>query len=153
MNKIPTQVKQSKQVSVPKSIIFGRVLLIFAAVGFFLMAIYLPIDFIIDNLNKTIRWTDPLHCFIGVAIIPLAVFMIFAGIAAISYVRDEGPFLSFAALSAILCAVICFVDLVITTFIAINTKNGLEFTIRFFTIVVPCFLYFLGWLLAKNWLD
>lgn len=164
----PTQLQQARN-KIPASIRAGRVILRIASILFFLDAfgnvfefgcftatIFYP-EFL--EGEYAVNWDNAYDVVSYFALLPVAVFLVFAAIGGISYIKDKGPFMSWVSLAAILSAVLFMVQMLIILGSAItnnfdyNLNDPLQWFNLFFNTSLDGTLYFLGWMLAKNWLD
>ena len=153
MRRITTQFKQSRYKKTPKSILFGRVLLIFSSILLFAAAIAITVFFTYYTSRGMINWNSPLPCFVGVMSIPLAISFFIMGLAAFSYVSGRGRFNSIIGLTATLGILVAIIDTVIQATLLLHGFTIYYFLGRLGIVVLPLLLYFIGWFLAKNYLD
>ncbi len=159
----PTQTQQGKN-KVAASIKFGRVLIIIGSISFFIEAIFILTVWIISMValvtegpdsELALSWETPLDYVSNIGNIPICIFMIFAGIGGIAYVKDKGPFVSFCPLAAIIGMVVLVFDLILSILSLIQSK-GATFGVTLFDLLTTWLwlgIYSFGWMLAKNWLD
>ncbi len=152
MSHTPTQVKQAQN-KVPASIRAGRVLLLVCGACFLAFAVFNLVDFGFRCAGQSGDPSDPYSLMWTIGLPFISVFMVLSAIGAFSYVKDKGPFISLVSLMAILSALLCFIVFGLEIRYLLN--NGTLFSLHFgyFVEGVFAFLYFIGWLLANNWLD
>lgn len=152
MSHTPTQVKQAQN-RVPASIKAGRVLLLACGGLFLLFAIFNLVDFGFRCAGQSGDLSDPYSLMWTIGLPFVSLFMVGSAIGAFSYVQDKGPFISLVALMAIVSALLCLVVLALEIRYWLN--NGALFSLNFAYFVegIVAFCYFVGWLLANNWLD
>ena len=153
MNRQTTQFKQSRYEKIPKSIVFGRFLLIFASVAYFFISILLIVYFGVDVGMGYINWTEPLQCLAGTFSLPLAIFLIYAGSAGFCYVRNKGKLLPIASFAAVFGAIFVILDVTLYCFLYRDGFPATRLALRLGTVDASILIYFFGWLLAKNYLD
>ena len=148
----PTQVKQAKNI-VPASIRLGRIILLVCSILFFAFTILNCADFVCRCLGISGDWQDPYSAIWTVLLPFISFYLVFAGIGGISYARDRGPFIGIASLTAILSAILGVVTFMLEIRSLLNSGVLLNLNMFYFVEGVVCFVYFLDWMLAKNWLD
>ncbi len=152
MSHTPTQVKQAQN-KVPASIRAGRILLLLCGSAFLLFAIFNLVDFGLRCAGQSGNPHDPFSLTWTIGLPFISLFMVASAIGAFSYVKEKGPFISLVSLMAIISALLCLIVFGLEIRYLLN--NGTLFSLHFgyFVEGVFAFLYFIGWLLANNWLD
>lgn len=139
---------------IPASITFGRVLLVASSIFLVFVAALELYEFITTLLEGTDA-SDPFD-FISVWSEPLVVlFLLFCSIGGISFVIDKGPFVGLCSLCAIICLALVIADFVLSTrALIIKPDYGWkDWAISLASTQLVSGLYFVGWSLAKDWLD
>lgn len=151
--KTPTQVQQAKNKVAP-SIKAGRILLVATSCLFFLFGAWNIVDFFLRIfLEGETDWADP-YSIIWTVILPIiGLFMIASGVGGISFVKDKGPFISFTSLAAISSAIVFVIVLLFEIRSLLLRGDIIPINIAYIVQGVVCMAYFLGWMLANNWLD
>lgn len=146
---------------VPTKVKVGRILLVIGSIlmmvdGLFslvwwairLAAIWSPMENItplpfttfIDSLNSGVQ---PLLC----------LFLFFAGIAGINYVRDKGPFIWMCSWMAIILIIVMIYDWVVAIRDAVVGGSFGLFLLGILSFGLFEFLYVIGWFLTKDYLE
>ena len=150
---------------VTQKIRVGRILMIVGCALLFIYAFSLLFEFVINIANAKqlqIDYTDPVNVVHEVVLPFLAAFIVFVGIGGIAYVREKGPLLRWASIGAIILGVAIVIDLVLDIrSLAHNLANPeisnsyawLRFFLGFIGFQLFGGVYFVGWFLAKSYLD
>ena len=150
---------------VTKSIKVGRVLML---VGTALMFMYAFVSIAVFGISLYVPTvvgrdlSDPLSVLSLSMLIPSAIFLVFVGIGGMSYVAEKGPFLKWASIGAIVLGIYIVVDLVLDIRTIAHNINDPQikastawttFFLGFAGLQINGGIYFVGWFLAKNYLD
>ena len=150
---------------VTKKIRVGRMLMIVGCALLFVYALSLIIEFIVNIANAKqlqIDYGDPVNVVAEVILPFLAAFIVFVGVGGIAYVREKGPLLRWASIGAIILGVAIVIDLVLDIrTLAHNLANPdisnsfawFKFGLGFIGFQLFGGIYFVGWFLAKSYLD
>ena len=145
----------------PKKIRVGRILMWIGCLLFFVTAAMNVVLFIValatPDMHYLFDWSDA-SVSLRTYLAPfLCVAMVLAGIGGISYLRDKGPFKRFATLAAIILLVMFVIDTIVTIRNLIHnltaagaTAAWLEFVIDLIDIQLSGGLYFIGWILVRD---
>lgn len=99
-------------------------------------------------------WSDPLSIMEYIAKPFISAFYIFAGIGGISWIRDKGPFMSFASRMAVIALFLIIINLFLDIRnLVMSNWNWGNFFLSFIDLQLTCGIYFVGWFLAKGKID
>lgn len=135
------------------SIRLGRMILAFGSIFLFVSGLAHAINSIIFLCNLDYSSMDPFGWVIVVFSFFLYLFMIFASIGGVSFSLNKGPFLSLTALTAIVSAVCFLVWMIFDINGLVSGGNVSTFFQSFASIDLSLLIYFIGWFLAKDYLD
>lgn len=135
---------------------------------FFINALFLVATFLLAALYKfypalileavgpllDALWSDPISA-IKICMNPvIAIFLVFAGIGGISWLRDKGPFISAAPLMAMISLILIIVNLFIDVrALVMSNWDWLQFLGNLLDLQFTCGIFFIGWAMAKNQID
>ena len=150
---------------VTKSIRIGRKLMFVGSILLFVYAAAVLVEFILSFAipeTMEVNWNDPLSAFHVIMLPFVMAFVIFVGIGGITYVREKGPLLRWASIGAIILGIVIVIDFImdirslakgLSTPEIDNVYAILRFIFGFIGFQVFGGIYFVGWFLAKNYLD
>ena len=150
---------------VTKQIQVGRTMMLIGSILLFVYAVGLFVEFILSLANPSmmdVEWSDPLSAFHVIMLPFIMVFLTFVGIGGITYIRNKGPFLRWASIGAIILGIVILVDFILdirTLSRSLadpdisNTTAWVRFVLGFVGLQIFGGVYFVGWFLAKNYLD
>ena len=152
----------------PRKIAVGRGLMMTGCVLFFINAFFstavflgaalykLYPEFILESIGPEFDalWSDPVSA-IKICLNPvIAIFLIFAGIGGISWIRDKGPFISAAPLMAMISLILIIANLFVDVrALVMSNWNWGQFVLNLIDLQLTCGIYFIGWAMAKNQID
>ncbi|HAS56533.1 MAG TPA: hypothetical protein DEF61_05715 [Firmicutes bacterium] len=124
----------------------GSILLCFSGFAHF-------ISFFADLACGRIFLDDPV-AWIELILRPiLYLFMVFASIGGVSFSINKGPFISLAALTAIISGIFFLIWLLFDLQNLIIGGDWSNFAVSFTSIDLFLLIYFIGWFLAKDYID
>lgn len=135
------------------SIRLGRMILAFGSVFLFVSGLIHVVNLIISLCNYDYSTMEPLGLVLVIFSFFLYLFMIFSSVGGISFSLNKGPFLSLTALTAIASAVFFLVWMIFDINGLVSGGNISAFIQSFASIDLSLLIYFIGWFLAKDYLD
>lgn len=135
------------------SIRLGRLLLAFGSIFLFISGLAHIIISIISLVNTDYSTFTAVSYFLVIFSFVLYLFMIFSSIGGVSFSLNKGPFLSLTALTAIVSAVFFFIWIIFDFNNLFSSGDWESFLESFASIDLSLCIYFIGWFLAKDYLD